>query len=284
MLINISALYKPPHISTKTTGELCAGVVKAQAIYSKNPAQHYADLKMLSTIPELQPAFLNPHTNEPKLIECIRVDGAGDEGPAHEEVMFWWTVRHLENGNLVTLLTSRSSGSSYLNRVELQNSCLAQGHSNIFIPSTLNGACFNEETGKIDQDRLKTNMESAMDVYIACVSGCPCGDTLIHLYKGADSSEFQCMRRHANFPKRIKEEERSIEAGEAFHLFVLKKNVGCKTEAYGNKSSSPVPISFSVLFFRLSTPKMSKWTILFIFRDYMVSWWPKHYLDPFTSA
>ena len=169
--------------------------MKAQAIYCKNPAQHYADLKMLSTISELQPAFLNPHTNEPKLIECIRVDGAGDEGPAHEEVMFWWTVRHLENGNLVTLLSSRSSGLSYLNRVELQNGCLAQGHSNIFIPSTLNGACFNEETGKIDEDKLRANMESAMDVYIARVSGSPCGDTLIHLYKGADSSEFQCMRK-----------------------------------------------------------------------------------------
>ena len=153
--------------STKTTGELCAGVVKAQAIYSKNPAQHYADLKMISTISELQPAFLNPHANVPKLIECIRVDGAGDEGPAHEEVMFWWTLRHLENGNLVTMLSSRSSGSSYLNRVELQNGCLAQGHSNIFIPSTLNGACFNEETGKVDQDKLRANMESAMDVYIS---------------------------------------------------------------------------------------------------------------------
>ena len=74
--------------STTTTGELCAGVVKAQAIYSKNLAQHYADLKVLSTIYKLQPALLNPHTNVPKLIECIQVDRAGDEGPAHEEIMF----------------------------------------------------------------------------------------------------------------------------------------------------------------------------------------------------
>ena len=56
-------------------------------------------------------------------------------------------------------------------------------------------ACFNEETGKVDQDKLRVNMESAMDVYIARVSGSPCGDTLIHLFKGADSSEFQCMRK-----------------------------------------------------------------------------------------
>ena len=188
--------------ATTITGELCAGVVKAQAIYCKNPAQHYADLKMLSTVPELQPAFLNPHTSQPKSIECIRVDGAGDEGPSHDEVMFWWTARHIESGNHVTLLSSRSSGSSYLNRVELQNGCLAQGHSNLFIPSTLNGPCFNEETGKIDKDKLQANMESAMDVYISRVSGCPCGDTVINLFKGADSSEYQSMRS-TNFSKGI---------------------------------------------------------------------------------
>lgn len=27
------------------------------------------------------------------------------------------------------------------------------------------------------------------------VSGIPCGDTLIYLYKGADFNEFQCMRK-----------------------------------------------------------------------------------------
>ena len=106
------------------------------------------------------------------------------------------------------MLSSWSSGSSYSNCVELQNSCPAQGHSNIFIPSTLNGVCFNEETGKVDQDKLGVNMESAMDVYIARVSGSPCGDTLIHLYKGADSSEFQCMRKDMQiFLKRSKKKE-----------------------------------------------------------------------------
>ena len=36
---------------------------------------------------------LNPVTKE---IECIRVDGASDEGPSHEEVQFWWTERHFK--------------------------------------------------------------------------------------------------------------------------------------------------------------------------------------------
>ena len=51
----------------------------------KNPAQHYADLEMLSRTPELLSAFLNSSTGEPKRIECIRVDGATDEGPNHDE-------------------------------------------------------------------------------------------------------------------------------------------------------------------------------------------------------
>ncbi len=36
-------------------------------------------------------------------VECIRVDGAGDEGPSHLEVQYFWTKRHLEEGSLATL-------------------------------------------------------------------------------------------------------------------------------------------------------------------------------------
>ena len=52
-----------------------------------------------------------------------------------------WTKRHLEKGSQATLVTTRTSGSSYRNRVELQNDCLALGHANLFIPSTLNSSC-----------------------------------------------------------------------------------------------------------------------------------------------
>ena len=38
---------------TKTTPELCAGVVKASKIYPKNPSQHLADLEMLESSDEL---------------------------------------------------------------------------------------------------------------------------------------------------------------------------------------------------------------------------------------
>ena len=178
--------------ATKTTPEFCAGVVKGSKVYPKNPTQHYSDLVMLSQQKELVHAFKN--NGIPKRIECIRVDGATDEGPSHDEVRFWWTFRHLKHGKLATLVSSRSSGCSYLNRVELQNGCLALGHTNLFIPSTLGGTVFNSETGLVDMDKVKTNLDLATDVYISRVDKSPCGDTVIHLFKGADSSSLQAKR------------------------------------------------------------------------------------------
>ena len=69
----------------------------------------------------LLPAFLHPDTGASKSIDCIWVDGAHDEGPSHEEVQYYWTERHLLKNEVAALVTTRSSGSSYLNCVELQN-------------------------------------------------------------------------------------------------------------------------------------------------------------------
>lgn len=116
-----------------TVGEICAGVVKAPiGLHPKNPCQHSEDLKMLQNQEELSAAFCNLATGEPKAIDAIRVDGATDEGPSHDEVQYYWSERHLIKNKVATLVTTRSSGSSYLNRVELQNGCLSQAHSNTF--------------------------------------------------------------------------------------------------------------------------------------------------------
>ena len=138
---------------TKTTSKLCAGVVKATGVYPKNPMQRMCDLEMLEEKCELKPAFINPVTGKRKSLECIRVDWTGDEGPLHDEVQFLWTARHLSKGSIGTLVTTRSSGSSYLNKVELQNGCLALAHSNLFIPSTLGGSCISPDTGKVDKQK-----------------------------------------------------------------------------------------------------------------------------------
>ena len=75
-----------------------------------------------------------------------------------------------------------------MNCVELQNGCLTLGHPNTFIPS-------NFTTGKLDTEKYIRNMEIAMDTYIARVNHSPCGDGVIHLYKGADSSQLQERRK-----------------------------------------------------------------------------------------
>ena len=176
---------------TNTTGEVCVGVVKAPPIHSKNPTQHYSDIQMLSQMEDLLPVFHNQETSSPKEIDCIRVDGASDEGPAHEIVQYYWTEWHINHGKVATLITSRCSGSSYLNRVELQNGCLSLGHSNTFIPSTLGGSCIDPNTGKVDQTKLKENLNLAITVYMSRVDGCPCGETYIKLVKGSNSDAIQ---------------------------------------------------------------------------------------------
>ncbi len=106
------------------------------------------------------------------MCECECVDGAADEGPNHEEVQFWWTARHIAKSRQVTLVTTRSSGSLYLNRVELQNGCLSLGHASTFIPSTLAGSCIDPLTGTVDAGKLRHNLDLAVDVYISRVNGC----------------------------------------------------------------------------------------------------------------
>ena len=183
---------------TNTTGEVCVGIVKAFPIHQKNPAQHIADLCMLESKTELKPVFVNLRTGCPKSVECIRVDGAADEGPSHTEVLFWWTQRHLFKKRLATLVSTRSSGSSYLNRVELQNGCLSLGHANTFIPSTLAGNAMDPATGTVNEAVLKESLSLAIAAYINRVNGCSCGETTMQLYRGADAGNSEHIQARAH--------------------------------------------------------------------------------------
>ena len=91
--------------ATETTNEICAGVAKATPIHYKNPAQHFADITMLQEQDQIKPAFISSVTGMPKTVECIRVDGGADEGPAHVEVQYWWTIRHIERPTELTIVT-----------------------------------------------------------------------------------------------------------------------------------------------------------------------------------
>ena len=95
---------------------MCVGVVKGSLLHEKSPSQHMADLWMLERIDgPLKSILRNKDT------EIVRVDGATDEGPSHIEVQFLWAERHLEKSQLVTMVTARAAGDSFLNRVELMN-------------------------------------------------------------------------------------------------------------------------------------------------------------------
>lgn len=133
------------------------------------------------------PIFSNKSGNSPKEIDCIRVDGASDEGPAHEVVQYWWTEQHVAHDKIASLVTSRSNGSSYLNRVELQNGCLSLGHSNTFIPCTLGGSCVDPDVGHVDEGNLKYHLDLDISAHISRTDGCSFGTTGIKLVRGSNS-------------------------------------------------------------------------------------------------
>lgn len=113
------------------------------------------------------------------------------------------------------MVTSRNSGTSYRNRVEIQNGCLALGHANLFIPSTLNGSCL-DNSGGINREVLENNLNSAIDVYISRVDGAPCASTSIHLYKGPKSDiyrrETELFKKFSKGSKEVKEQLRKCDA------------------------------------------------------------------------
>ena len=179
---------------TTTSEEVCIGVVKASELHEKIPSQHGADLTVLEGLGVAKQAFFKEGGQEPKEIECIRVNGGSDEGPSHVEVQFIWTERHVTKPTKITLVTTRCSGDSYLNRVKLQNGCLSKGHSNTFIPSTLCGSPFSSGGG-IDETKHKENMSAAVDQYISRVDGKPCMRTKIHLMRASENHIFVTRRQ-----------------------------------------------------------------------------------------
>jgi hypothetical protein len=78
----------------------------------------------------------------------------------------------------------------------MQNGCLALAHSNLFIPSTLTGS--NNSSAGLDTERLLTNLDMGINMYIDRVDGAPCGKSPITLFKGAKDEHANKLqdRRH----------------------------------------------------------------------------------------
>ena len=174
---------------TETTVGVCIGVVKASHLHEKSPLQHADDLLAVEAMSIAKPVFLKIDLEEPHDIECIQV-----EGPSHVEVQFLWTEHHFCKPTRITLVTTRCTGDSFLNRVELQNGSLSKGHANMFIPSTLCGPHYNGND-KVDKEKFSENMSAAIGQYITRVDGTPCMKTFINLIKGPEKGKHVSRRK-----------------------------------------------------------------------------------------
>ena len=52
------------------------------------------------------------------------------------------------------------------------------------------------ESRHINDQALKTNLQEAIDVYLSHVNYCPCRDTVIQLFEGADANDLMGYREH----------------------------------------------------------------------------------------
>ena len=98
---------------------------------------------------------------------------------------------------VATLVSTRNSGASYMNKVELQDGHLTRAHSNIFIPPTFHGSSL-QKGGKIDKEVLHKNLEMAIDVNIQRCNGYPRGSTTIYLIK-AHQAEYEKRQKSLSF-------------------------------------------------------------------------------------
>jgi hypothetical protein len=174
---------------SKTTTEDYAGVVKANHLTPKTPSQHASDLRMVRDEPRFHHVFYQANGHK-KLIDCIRVDGGGDENPDHLEQKFIWSEWHLEEEKLATFVSTRFSGGSYLNRVEHMNGQLTRAHANTFIPSNLLGPNKDPITGDHSEERLAANLQAAVDIYISRVNNTPYKENTIKLFKASSAGDF----------------------------------------------------------------------------------------------
>ena len=100
----------------------------------------------------------------------------------------------LHEGREFTLVTTRNSGASCFNLVELQNGVVGLAHANLIIPFTLCGSA-ETESGKISKERLQENMKAALQVYLDRVNEVPFGSSVIKMYRSATDQQAAQMKQ-----------------------------------------------------------------------------------------
>jgi hypothetical protein len=166
---------------SKNTTDASISVVKSNACHPKSPAQHYRDLVETVQTDEVVADRFKGADGQPKQIEFYRVDGGSDEGPSHIVVQYYHALRHLTRGVLLSLVTARHSGGSFLNNVERLNGSQGMAASNLFIPTTLLGSNSNDR-GEIDDEKVSKSMLAGIRlVYLPHVDGAAGFNGPLHL-------------------------------------------------------------------------------------------------------
>ena len=95
-------------------------------------------------------------------------------------------------GSVLWYVTSRHSGGSFSNEVELMNGSIAKAHASLYIPSTLSGN--NYDSNGLNSEKLRENVDIATDVSIDRVNGSACCETTLQLYKGGQNEAITSRR------------------------------------------------------------------------------------------
>lgn len=93
-------------------------------------------------------------------------------------------------------MSTRNSGASCFNLVELQNGVTGRAHANLFIPSSLTGSA-ETELG-YSEEKHQENMEAAIAVYLDRVQDVPFGSAVIRMFKGATDARANIMKTQRN--------------------------------------------------------------------------------------
>ena len=101
------------------------------------------------------------------------------------------------------------------------------------------------EDAHVNMDILKQNLELAIDIYLDRVNLCPCGDGVIQLFKGADSS-LQLQRDKLKFF--LKGSKKKKEQLERTDLPSLRDCLEDKGTTHGAWLSTTVHLLSSLLF------------------------------------
>lgn len=99
--------------------------------------------------------------------------------------------------------------------------------------------CRDVQHGKINNHILWKNLDLAIDTYISFVNKAPCGSTVIHLYKGADSTDHHIYHENLKIFLKGSQAKKKL-YNKKIHLCL--NNLGSTLKTFGSRISTAVYI------------------------------------------